>query len=377
MPTGLVIMHWDERVGVEVLGAYPEEVVIQEKTLMQLYSQHEFTGEAGMVSLTAGAVNLASYYTGPESAVYVILILTAEEDGDVYEEGLAEITRQILMNLESDSLNSILPPLFQRLSVYPTLTEEQRYGMLLNSDVKRMLLNRLREETAISKSEISIWMKDQYREGFVDVENLLAGMVKLGLVKIASVKGLSSDLVFLTEDIMVLRTPPVELIKDPVDHHLPASLKDSYIKEVRNFFELYVPSEADNLAIIDKVLLDPACYEVIKLMREAMVTRNDLEKLRKKGVDDVDRVLKAMWETKMIAVFQDDKNNEYFCLTSDFFIERFYPRYNIDNIRQQYRTRSQNPNALLKALDMMKDEYYAQVKLKKAAAKKKEEVAAD
>ncbi|UYP45248.1 hypothetical protein NEF87_001533 [Candidatus Lokiarchaeum ossiferum] len=377
MPTGLVIMHWDERVGVEVLGAYPEEVVIQEKTLMQLYSQHEFTGEAGMVSLTAGAVNLASYYTGPESAVYVILILTAEEDGDVYEEGLAEITRQILMNLESDSLNSILPPLFQRLSVYPTLTEEQRYGMLLNSDVKRMLLNRLREETAISKSEISIWMKDQYREGFVDVENLLAGMVKLGLVKIASVKGLSSDLVFLTEDIMVLRTPPVELVKDPVDHHLPASLKDSYIKEVRNFFELYVPSEADNLAIIDKVLLDPACYEVIKLMREAMVTRNDLEKLRKKGVDDVDRVLKAMWETKMIAVFQDDKNNEYFCLTSDFFIERFYPRYNIDNIRQQYRTRSQNPNALLKALDMMKDEYYAQAKLKKAVAKKKEEVAAD
>ncbi|WP_371805855.1 hypothetical protein [Candidatus Lokiarchaeum ossiferum] len=377
MPTGLVIMHWDERVGVEVLGAYPEEVVIQEKTLMQLYSQHEFTGEAGMVSLTAGAVNLASYYTGPESAVYVILILTAEEDGDVYEEGLAEITRQILMNLESDSLNSILPPLFQRLSVYPTLTEEQRYGMLLNSDVKRMLLNRLREETAISKSEISIWMKDQYREGFVDVENLLAGMVKLGLVKIASVKGLSSDLVFLTEDIMVLRTPPVELIKDPVDHHLPASLKDSYIKEVRNFFELYVPSEADNLAIIDKVLLDPACYEVIKLMREAMVTRNDLEKLRKKGVDDVDRVLKAMWETKMIAVFQDDKNNEYFCLTSDFFIERFYPRYNIDNIRQQYRTRSQNPNALLKALDMMKDEYYAQAKLKKAATKKKEEVAVE
>ena len=377
MPTGLVIMHWDERVGVEILGAYPEEVVIQEKTLMQLYSQHEFTGEAGMVSLTAGAVNLASYYTGPESAVYVILILTAEEDGDAYEEGLAEITRQILMNLESDSLNSILPPLFQRLSVYPTLTEEQRYGMLLNSDVKRMLLNRLREETAISKSEISIWMKDQYREGFVDVENLLAGMVKLGLVKIASVKGLSSDLVFLTEDIMVLRTPPVELIKDPVDHHLPVSLKDSYIKEVRNFFELYVPSEADNLAIIDKVLLDPACYEVIKLMREAMVTRNDLEKLRKKGVDDVDRVLKAMWETKLIAVFQDDKNNEYFCLTSDFFIERFYPRYNIDNIRQQYRTRSQNPNALLKALDMMKDEYYAQAKIKKAASKKKEEVVAD
>ncbi len=58
MPLGLVIMHWDERVGVTVVAAYPEEISIQEKTLMQLYSQHEFTGEAGMVTLMAGAINL-------------------------------------------------------------------------------------------------------------------------------------------------------------------------------------------------------------------------------------------------------------------------------------------------------------------------------
>src|SRR6056297_1869525 len=118
MPTGLVVMHWDERVGVEVIGAYPEEASIQEKTLMQLYSQHEFTGEAGMVSITAGAVNLASYYTGPETAIYTILILTAEEDADVYEEGLSEIARQIVANADSGQLNALLPSLFQRLSIY-------------------------------------------------------------------------------------------------------------------------------------------------------------------------------------------------------------------------------------------------------------------
>lgn len=31
MPTGMVIMHWDERIGVEILGAYPKETQIQEK----------------------------------------------------------------------------------------------------------------------------------------------------------------------------------------------------------------------------------------------------------------------------------------------------------------------------------------------------------
>jgi hypothetical protein len=365
-------MHWDERIGVEIIGSYPEEASIQEKTLMQLYSQHEFTGEAGMVSITAGAVNLASYYTGPETAIYVILILTAEEVADVFEEGLAEIARQIVANVDSGQLQPLLPSLFQRLSVYPTLKDEQRLGMLLNSEVKRMILNRLRDEAAITKSEIAVWLKDQYKDGFVDLESILNGMIKAGVVKVASVKGLPSDMVFLAEDIMALRVPPAELVKDPVDHHLPESLKSSYLTEVRNFFENYTPSEADALEIIDKVFLDPGCYETLTLMREAMVTRNDLEKLRKKGVDDVDRVLKAMWETKMVTVLQDDKQNEYYCLTSDFYIAQFFPRYILDTIRQQYRTKAQNPNALLKALDIMRDEYYARLEAQKKAKQAQE-----
>ena len=369
MPTGLVVMHWDERVGVEILGQYPQEVTIQEKTLMQLYSQHEFTGDAGLVTLTAGATNLASYYTGSESGVYVILVLTVEEDGDAYDEGLAEMTRQVIMNLDPDALKQILPSIFQRLSVYPTLNDEQRMAMIFNSDVKRMILKRLRDESVISKSEIAIWIKDQFKDGFVDIENILSSMVKLGIMKTASVRGLSSDMVFLTEDMMIIRTPPENLIKDPVDRHLPESLKESYITEVKNFFKSYKPDEKDALSIIDKVILDPATYEVLKLMREAIVTRNDIEKLKKKGVDDVDRVLKSLWETKMIAVFQDDKNTEYYCLTSDLFLHKFYPRYNLDTIRKQYRNKSQNPAALLKALDLMEEEYSIMQKHLKAAAK--------
>ena len=369
MPVGMVVMHWDERIGVEILGSYPAELKVQEKTLMQLYSQHEFTGEAGMVSLFAGATNLASYYTGPDSGVYVVLVLTSEEDGDVYEEGLGEITRQILMSLEPEALKNVLPPLFQRLSVYPTLNEEQRLGMLFNSDAKRMILKRLREEVVISKSEIAIWLKDQYRDGFVDMESIISPMVKMGIAKIASVKGLSSDMVFFSSDLMITRIPPLNLIQDPTGHHLPESLAASYITEVRNYFTNHEPEERDTLQILENVVLDPACYEVLKLMREAMVTRNDLEKLKKKGVDDVDRVLKALWKTKMIAVLQDDKKVEYYCLTSDIYINKFYPRYLLDTIRKEYKTQSQNKNALLKALDLMKQDYYAMLKAKKTANK--------
>ena len=85
-------------------------------------------------------------------------------------------------------------------------------------------------------------------------------------------------------------------------------------------------------------------------------------------MDDVDRVLKAFWETKMVAVFKDDKGNEYFCLTCDFHIDKFYPRYQVDTIRNQFRSRAQNSNVLVKALEMMREEYYIHVKSKKVKA---------
>jgi DNA-binding transcriptional ArsR family regulator len=357
MPSGLLVMHWNERVGVEVVAQYPPEVSINEKVLMQLYSQHEFTGEPGLVSLISGSMNLASFYTGKDTAVYVIVILAADEDGDSYEEGLGEMSRQILQNMDSGALRSILPSLFQRLSVYPTLNDEQRMSMLFQSDVKRMILKRLREELMIIKSEIAIWMRDEYRDGFIDLENTLSGLLKLGLIKSATAKGLTSDIIFLVEDLIMLRRPPVDLVKDPVGHHLPDSLKQDYITEVRTFFTSYVPSEGDSLSIIEKIILHPQAYEVLKLLREAIVTKNDIEKLRKKGVEDVDEVLRLFWETKMIYVLQDDKGTEYFCLLSDFYIDKIFPRYAIDGVRDQFRTKSQNTNVLLKSLDLLKEEF--------------------
>ena len=367
----MVVMHWDERVGVEIIGKYPKEIALDEKTLMQLYSQHEFTGEPGMVSIMAGTTNLASYYTGPESSIYVIMVLNATEDGDTYEDGLAEISRQIMLNLDSETLDSVLPSLFQRISVYPTLNEEQLLAMLYLDEPKRMILKRLQQEAAIPKSELAIWLKDTKRDSFIDIESVITSLVKSTIIKIASVKGLAADVVFLNEDIMILRRPPVQLFLDPEEHHLPKSLKDSYTTQVRNFFKNYKPSEADNLEIINKVMLDPQCYEVLKLLREAMVTKNDIEKLRKKGVEDIDNTLKALWDSKMIAVFQDESGTEYYCLITDFYISLYYPRYNLDTIRKQFLSKSQNPKALLKALDIMRDEYISINKIQKVSARTK------
>jgi len=363
MPVGLVVMKWDERVGTEILAKYPEEIVITDKTLMQVYSTHEYSGESGMISLMVGSLNIASYYTGPEKGYYILLLLNLDDDPDAYEGGLADASRIILQNLEDDAYVQFVPSLFRRLSVYPTLNEEQRLAMMYQDEIKRMIINRLREEGTVSKSELMVWLKDRYKQGFVDLEGVLIELIKREIIKETSVKGMPSELIFLTSDILMLRVPPVQLLKDPADKGLPSQLATDYRTETKKYFQNYHPSEQDNLRVIE-IIINPQVYETLRLLRTAIVTKNDLEKLKKKGVDDIDDVLKMLWESQMIQVFQDDKNNEYYALVSDFYIEKIFPKYLLNVIKAEYEKKSKADQVLLEYLTVLENTY---LNLKSAA----------
>ena len=356
MPVGLVVMRWDERVGTEILAKYPEEIVITDKTLMQVYSTHEYSGESGMISLMVGSLNIASYYTGPEKGYYILMLLNLDDDPDAYEGGLADASRIILQNLEDDAYLSMIPSLFRRLSVYPTLNSEQQLAMTYQDEIKRMIINRLREEGTVSKSELMVWLKDRYKQGFVDLESVLIELIKRELIKETSVKGMPSELIFLTNDVLMLRVPPVQLLKDPADRGLPSQLASDYRTETKKFFLNYRPSEQDNLRLIE-IIINPQVYETLRLLRTAIVTKNDLEKLKKKGVDDIDEVLKMLWETQMIQVFQDDKNNEYYALLSDFYIDKVFPKYLLNIIKAEYEKKSKADQVLLEYLTVLENTY--------------------
>ena len=126
MPTGAFVMHWDEREGAEIVGAYPPEITIGEKTMMQVYSQHQFEGKMGITTIQTSAVNLVSYFTGPDSQYYLILTLKEREEGDKYEDGLREIGPQMLKYEYPEQIKLNLPLLYQQIVLTPNFTEEQR-----------------------------------------------------------------------------------------------------------------------------------------------------------------------------------------------------------------------------------------------------------
>jgi hypothetical protein len=98
---------------------------------------HEYSGERGLVSLIRGNLNVLSYYTGPESAYYIVLILNIDDDPDMYEGAIPNVAQLILQHLNDDSYLQMVPFLFQRLSVYPSLTDEQNLIYYYQDDIKQ------------------------------------------------------------------------------------------------------------------------------------------------------------------------------------------------------------------------------------------------
>jgi hypothetical protein len=260
--------------------------------------------------------------------------------------------------LDNDVFVRLVPSLFQRVSMYPTLTPEQKLAIIYLEDAKRLVFNRLREEGAISKSELQVWLKDQYRSGFADLEGILNSFVKENLVKVVSIKGMPSEIVFLANDILVIRAPDAALLSEGESRGLPPNLRKLYRTDVEKYFEQYASTEEDNLQIL-KIITDGPCYETMKLMREAFVTRNDLEKLKKKGVDDVDAVLSALWDAKMLTVMRDSKENEYYGLKTDVVVEKFLPQYMVDTVLQHYGTKARPNPVLLEYLNVLQESFAA------------------
>ena len=349
-------MIWDQRSGTEIIARYPEEIKVTDRTLMQVYSTHEYSGESGLISVMVGPLNIASYYTGAENAFYLLLLLDIDDDADTYEGGIADAARVVYQAYQDDELKEVVPVVFQRLSLYPSLNEEQLLAITYNDEVKRMILNRLREEGVVTKSELKVWLKDIYKKATIDVDTVLVDLIKRDLIKEASVKGMPSELVFLTNDLIIIRRPPTQILSNPSEKGLPDYLTDDYRTTVRNFFQNYQITEDDSLKIAE-ILINNQAYLVLKLLRTAIVTKNTILKLRKKGLEDTDDILRLLWENQIIQVFQDKKGTEYYSLMADYDVSLVFPKYSLNIIKKEYEVKSKSNLVLMEYLNVLEDSY--------------------
>ena len=366
MPNAIAIMEWNDRSGAEIIASYPQQYSVDPKLMMQVFSQHEYSGESGLIVLMSENVNLASYYSGSTHKIFAILFLTEHEDGHLFEDGLADVNREMIINKDSDNLQQILEVQYHRLGIYPRINKEQKLALVYYNNIKRAIVRRLRAECMLLKSELSIWIKDEFKEEEIDIDLIVNSILQNGICKVESVKGYSSDLLFLINDFIILRKPP-KFYRDPSDYNCPESLVADYQIAVKNFFTHYRPNQSDNLNFIDKIILDPVNYVVFTLLRLAIVTRSDLEKLKKKGVEDIDKALDMFKTLQLITVLRDAKNVEYYALVSDIEVSQFFPKYMLNSVRQSYIVKQNSNLALIAHLDLLSEEFLRILALKKKA----------
>ncbi|MHA1699190.1 MAG: hypothetical protein ACTSWN_10160 [Promethearchaeota archaeon] len=365
MPKGVIIWEWNERSGAEIISRFPSQVEIDEKTLMQIYSAHEREEKSGIITLMVGPMHILSYYTGEESGYYIGLLLGLDEEGEIYEDAIINAGRVILMSIEQGTLDIILSGIFGRIANYPKLEIQQLYAILYQTDVKRAILNRLEKDGYISKGELNIWLSEKFDFTYIDLESELMSLVKHGLVKQGTVKGFPSEVLYLMNVLFITRIPPVDIIKDGLQRGMPKHLMDKYLDEVREFFTKYVPSEKDNIEICE-IIGDLASYEVIKLLRMSVVTKETLEKLKKKGVEDVDATLERLIKANVVIKLPDEKKRlEYYALKSDVLVKRVFPEFLINLARKAHNERTKSSKVLIEHMKLLKEAYLESLKTEK------------
>ena len=335
MPVGLLIMRFDERYGTKVLANYPEKADLSMQTLLHLYGTHQYTGEPGMISLLVGDVNVASYYTGPESNYYIILMLKVDEDADIYEAGIAQASRRILENLKDDYYIEILSAIYYRICDFPFYTQEQLLATSYIEDVKRFTINLLKQEGVFTKSELSVLLKDKRDEENIDLDVILEELVKLGLIKVASVAGMGSDLIFHINTLLIMRKPPNDVFREFGKKGYLNQLTTTYRGYIKEFFNDYTPSEEDSLRLA-AILINSDVYGVLKLLRVMVATNSELEKLRQRGVGDVEKAINTLIRYNLVQSFEDEQSNKYYALISDVYVKLIFPKDIINNIITGY-----------------------------------------
>ena len=356
MPVGLIFMRWNEVAGNEILAKFPEDLDVPDRTLMQVFHTHEYTGETGMISLMVGTTNIASYYTGPESNYCVLIVLGLGEDPDVYESSLADVAQILLQNLDNDEYLKLIPSIYQYIRDYPFYNSEQQLIYLYQNEVKRWILTRLRDECVVSKSQLITWLRQTYPSGYGDIDLTLFEFIQKDFIQMHSIKDERSIIIYLINDIIMFRKPAFNILKNPHGKGLPKNFEATYLNSSNLFFQNYNPSEEDNVKIIN-ILKNHQAYELFNLLRDVVLNENDFERLKKTGIPDIENVIETLLEAQIIMKFQDIEGTEFYALLTDFFINSLIPEYALFVLQKYHKNRTKSKYILSKYLDLLEEAY--------------------
>jgi len=355
MPEGLAVLKWDDELGPVVTSKIPKklQVGLDPTTSMRVYGiatlgETEESQKPGFSSLAFNDFKLAVYYGGLNMHLkglpsMVFLVLSPDEDPDVYKDALPEIATQMFLNAEGDEYKKMVPKLYKQIARYTQMTAEQRQASILNDPVRRTIVQTLMRNGTVQSTELEQMIFEEVGKK-IDVDLVLRPLVKMGIIATGWVEGLSSEVIYLTRALFILRKIHHDTIRAVRKGSLPNEVAEQFLQSSRRYHRDYLArlrkdlfdtiwTEAEELAMH---ILDFEAYDVIQVLRTGPKEVEQLKIDVNMDEDKLRKQLTKLEKANIVMRINDEEGRQYLMLKCDTEVSTVYPEWLIQRTVDLY-----------------------------------------
>ena len=355
MPEGLAVLKWDDELGPVVTSKTPKglKVGLDPTTSMRVYGiatlgETEEAQKPGFSSLSFDKFKMAVYYGGLNMHLkglpsMVFLVLDSDEDPDVYKDALPEIATQIFLNADGKKYIKMVPKLYEQIARYTMMTPEQRQASILSDPIRRAILRTLMRDGTLQSTDLEQIIFEEVGKK-IDVDLILRPLVKMGIVATGWIEGLSSEVIYLTRAIFVLRRISQDTIRAVKSGSLPPEVVDSFLDSTKRYHRDYIAKLRRNLTDtiwteaeeLSKYLLDFEAYDILQILREGPKQTEHLPSLLETTKTRLRKKLKSMEKAGILVRVNDEDGKEHVLLKSSPEVVTVYPEWLIQRTVDLY-----------------------------------------
>ncbi|MGY5865554.1 MAG: ArsR family transcriptional regulator [Candidatus Thorarchaeota archaeon] len=379
MPEGLAVLKWDDELGPVVTSKTPKKLKIglDPTTSMRVYGiatlgETEESQKPGFSSLAFDDFKLAVYYGGLNMHLkgqpsMVFLILHPEEDPDVYKDALPEIATQIFLNTENDEYKKMVPKLYKQISRYTQMTPEQQQASVLIDPVRRAIIQTLMKNGTVQSADLEQLIFEKVGKK-IDVDIVLRPLVKMGLIATGWVEGLSSEIIYLTRALFVLRTVSQDTVRAVRESDMPKDVVEDYLETSKRYHRDYVAklrkdlfkmvwSEAEE---IGKLMVDFDTYDLIQALRKGPTEKKQLTDMVDLSAGKISKKLSILEKANIVARIKGQDKSEHLILKCNPEVMTVYPEWLIQRTVDMYNDEVIVNQQAMHYLDVLKKSHPSQ-----------------
>ncbi len=373
MPEGLAVLKWDDELGPVVTSKTPKKlkVGLDPTTSMRVYGiatlgETEESQKPGFSSLAFDEFKLAVYYGGLNMHLkgqpsMVFLVLEPSEDPDIYKDALPEIATQIFLNADDDKYTEMVPKLYKQIARYTQMTPEQRQASVLSDPVRRAILQVLMRNGSLQASDLEQIIFEEVGKK-IDVDMVLRPLVKMGIIATGWVEGLSSEVIYLTRALFILREISRETIRAIRSGKLPQEVSEQFLQSTKRYHRDYIArlrkdlsetiwTEADQLA---KILLDFEAYDIIEILRDGPRLVENLQELLDTNKSGLRSQLSKLEKHNIILKINDEDGRQHVMLKCSPEVATVYPEWLVSRTVDLYNDEEVPSRQAIHYLEVLK-----------------------